>query len=92
MGRAEIDLSDQPFGKASLLKVIGNTMVLNMVESLAEGHTLAETSGLGTDKFHEFIGHLFPGPYAAYSGRLISGDYYKREEVCHSSTCSVICD
>ena len=23
---------------------------------------------------------MFPGPYAAYSGRMMSGDYYKREE------------
>ena len=81
MGRANIDFSDQPQGKATLLKIIGNTFILNMVETLSEGHTLAEKSGLGNDNLHQFIETMFPGPYVAYSGRLMSGDYYKRKEV-----------
>ncbi|MCJ1478550.1 hypothetical protein MMC13_007231 [Lambiella insularis] len=80
MGRAEIDFSDQAPGKATHLKIIGNTFILNMVETLSEGHTLAEKSGLGSDNLHTFIETMFPGPYTAYSGRLMSGDYYKREE------------
>lgn len=36
MGRANIDYSDQPQGKATLLKMIGNTFILNMVETLSE--------------------------------------------------------
>lgn len=81
MGRAEIDYSDQAPGKATHLKIIGNTFILNMVETLSEGHTLAEKSGLGSENLHSFIETMFPGPYTAYSGRLTSGDYYKREEV-----------
>ena len=87
MGRAEIDFSDQPQGKATLLKIIGNTFILNMVETLSEGHTLAEKSGLGGENLHNFIETMFPGPYTAYSGRMMAGDYYKREEVsldCYS--------
>ncbi|MCJ1253796.1 hypothetical protein MMC24_001610 [Lignoscripta atroalba] len=80
MGRAEIDFSDQPQGKATLLKIIGNTFILNMVETLSEGHTLAEKSGLGGENLHNFIETMFPGPYTAYSGRMMAGDYYKREE------------
>ncbi|KAF2091924.1 hypothetical protein K490DRAFT_70644 [Saccharata proteae CBS 121410] len=80
MGRAIIDLSGQSYGKATLLKVIGNTFVFNMIETLSEGHTLAEKSGLGTDNLHKFVEAMFPGPYVAYSGRMRSGDYYKREE------------
>ena len=81
MGRANIDFSDQSPGRATLLKVIGNTFILNMVESLAEGHTVAEKSGLGNENLHQFIETMFPGPYTAYSSRLTTGDYYKREEV-----------
>ena len=81
MGRANIDYSDQPHSKATLLKLIGNTFILNMVETLAEGHTLAEKSGLGHENLHQFIEIMFPGPYIAYSGRMMSGDYYKREKV-----------
>ena len=80
MGRAEVDFSDQPHGNASRLKIIGNTFILHMVESLSEGHVFAEKSGLGVDNLHSFIETMFPGPYTAYSNRLKSGDYYQREE------------
>ncbi len=81
MGKAIIDFSGQPHGKATLLKVIGNTFILNMIEALSEGHVVAEKSGLGVDNLHQFIETMFPGPYTAYSTRLKTGDYHKREEV-----------
>jgi 3-hydroxyisobutyrate dehydrogenase-like beta-hydroxyacid dehydrogenase len=62
------------------LKIIGNTFILNMVEALSEGHVLAEKSGLGNENLHHFIETMFPGPYTAYSTRMLSGDYHKREE------------
>jgi len=80
MGRALIDYSGQACGKATTLKIIGNTMILNMVESVAEGHVLAEKSGLGVENLHAWIEIMFPGPYTAYSTRMTSGDYFKREE------------
>ena len=84
MGRANIDFSGQPQGKATLLKIVGNTFILNMIETLSEGHTLAERSGLGNENLHSFIETMFPGPYTAYSGRMLGGDYYKRDEVWYS--------
>ncbi|EOD53032.1 putative 6-phosphogluconate dehydrogenase protein [Neofusicoccum parvum UCRNP2] len=80
MGKAIIDFSGQSHGKATLLKVIGNTFIFQMIEALSEGHALAEKSGLGTDNLHKFIETMFPGPYTAYSNRMRSGDYHKREE------------
>ncbi|KAL1297010.1 hypothetical protein AAFC00_004604 [Neodothiora populina] len=80
MGRAIIDYSGEPQGAATRLKIIGNTFILNMVETLSEGHVLAEKSGLGSDRLHQFIEAMFPGPYTAYSNRMREGDYYKREE------------
>ncbi|KAK3209011.1 hypothetical protein GRF29_69g471371 [Pseudopithomyces chartarum] len=80
MGRADIDYSNQPAGNATLMKVIGNTFILNMNEVLSEGHVLAEKSGLGTQNLHAWIETMFPGPYAAYSNRMLAGDYYKRDE------------
>lgn len=80
MGRANIDFGGQPVEKALLLKIVGNTFVVNMVEALSESHVLAEKCGLGTDNLHRFVEGLFPGPYAAYSTRMLSGDYYKRDE------------
>ncbi|KAL9635155.1 MAG: hypothetical protein Q9204_002725 [Flavoplaca sp. TL-2023a] len=64
----------------SIPKIIGNTLILNMIESLAEGHTMAEKSGLGNDNLHQFIEVMSPGPYTAYSGRMMSGDYHKRKQ------------
>jgi len=53
IGRVNIDLSDQDQAQASLLKVIGNTFILDMVNTLSEGLTVAETSGLGVDNLHQ---------------------------------------
>jgi 3-hydroxyisobutyrate dehydrogenase-like beta-hydroxyacid dehydrogenase len=80
IGRANVDFGGQPAGKATLLKVVGNSFIINMVETLSEGHVLAEKSGLGCDNLHQFIETLFPGPYTAYSTRMLSGDYHRREE------------
>ena len=80
MGRANIDYSGKPPSAATQLKIIGNTFILSMVTSLSEGHVVAEKSGLGTDAMHQFVETMFPGPYTAYSNRLRSGDYYKRDE------------
>jgi len=79
MGRANIDYSGQPQGNATHMKIIGNTFVVNMVETLAEGHTLAEKSGLGSEQLHKFIETMFPGPYTAYSNRMMQGDYMREE-------------
>ena len=73
-------MSDEPYSKASTLKLLGNTFILNMVEQVAEGHVLAEKSGLGTQYSHKFIELMLPGIYPPYSTRMLSGDYWKRKE------------
>ncbi|PSS05292.1 NAD binding domain of 6-phosphogluconate dehydrogenase-domain-containing protein [Coniella lustricola] len=78
--RAVIDMSGEPYHKALQLKLVGNTFVLNMVEQIAEGHVLAEKVGLGTQHVHKFLELLLPGIFPAYSMRMLTGDYWKREE------------
>lgn len=80
--RATIDLGgpDADVGRASLMKVLGNTFILNTVETLAEGMVAAEKSGLGTDAYQHWVETMFPGPFAKYAGRMTSGDYFQREE------------
>lgn len=80
MGKAYLHVSDSDYGKASKLKIIGNSMIMSIIEGLAEGMTLAEKADAGVDNFVSFIEALFPGPIAAYSKRMQSGDYHKREE------------
>jgi 3-hydroxyisobutyrate dehydrogenase-like beta-hydroxyacid dehydrogenase len=82
VGKAVIDLSDKEPGKATTLKIVGNTFIMNMVEMISEGFTLAETTGVGVDTAQEFVEAIFGGPFAAYGKRMVSGDYYMREEVC----------
>lgn len=80
VGRANVDYSGREPSTATLLKVIGNTFVVGMVNALSEGHVVAEKSGLGTEELHKFIEVMFPGPYTAYSNRMLTGDYYNRPE------------
>ena len=47
------------------------------VEQLAESHTLAEKTGLGTNNLHKFVEQMFSGPYTPYSNRLLAGDYMR---------------
>ena len=88
MARANIDLSFDPsttpesaqdVGKASTLKLIGNSFILSFVEQLAEGLTLAEKSGVGIDPLAQWLELMFPGPLPKYVERMQTGDYYKRE-------------
>ena len=79
MGRAVIDLSNEEPGKALLLKITGNTFIYNMVETIAQGLTMSEKTGLGTDYLKQFIGHMFPGAYVAYTNRMLQGDWFKKE-------------
>ncbi|KAJ5172790.1 hypothetical protein N7492_005383 [Penicillium capsulatum] len=85
VARATIDLADgtgadSDVGRASTLKVLGNTFILNTVGVLAESLTAAETSGLGIGPFKQWLDLFSPGPFANYGQRMISGDYYQRDE------------
>lgn len=75
-----IDMSGQDVGRASLMKVLGNSFILNMVESLGEALVVAEKSGLGTDVYQQWVDSMFPGPIAKYADRMLTGDYYQRDE------------
>lgn len=81
IGRHVINLSSAAPGIASQLKLIGNVLVVGMVESVATAHVLAEKSGMDANRVHEVIVACFPKPFATYSNRMSSGDYY-RDEVC----------
>ncbi|KAJ6154082.1 hypothetical protein N7485_012451 [Penicillium canescens] len=85
VAKQSIDLSsgtgsDIDVGKASTMKVIGNTFILNTVGVLAESLVAAETSGLGVGPLKEWIDLFAPGPFAKYADRMVGGDYYQREE------------
>ena len=72
-----MDLSGQEPGEASLLKVVGNVIIVNLIQAVAEAHVLAEKTGLSVNCLHECLSVVFGGPYEIYSKRMSSGDYYK---------------
>ncbi|EAW14023.1 NAD(P)-dependent oxidoreductase [Aspergillus clavatus NRRL 1] len=79
--RATIDMSGpDDVGRATTLKILGNTFILNTVETLAEGLVAAEKAGLGADVYQQWIHALIGGMFAKYADRMCSGDYYTREE------------
>ncbi|PWY66035.1 UDP-Glycosyltransferase/glycogen phosphorylase [Aspergillus sclerotioniger CBS 115572] len=78
--KATISMAGEDVGRATTLKILGNTFILNTVETVAEGLVTAEKCGLGTDVYRQFMQTFFPGPFALYADRMITGDYYKREE------------
>ena len=80
ISRGVIDMAGQDTSRASLLKVLGNLFVLSTLESLGEGLVAAEKTGLGIDVYHEWISAFFPGAIAKYAERMVTGDYYKRDE------------
>ncbi|KAJ5123964.1 Dehydrogenase multihelical [Penicillium bovifimosum] len=71
---------DIDVGKAGVLKVLGNSFILNTVGVLAEAMVGAEVSGLGTGPLKEFLDIFAPGAFVSYAERMIGGDYWKREE------------
>ncbi|OOF99642.1 hypothetical protein ASPCADRAFT_138328 [Aspergillus carbonarius ITEM 5010] len=78
--KATISMAGEDVGRATTLKILGNTFILNTVETVAEGLVTAEKCGLGADVYQQFMHTFFPGPFALYADRMITGDYYKREE------------
>ncbi|KAJ5753509.1 uncharacterized protein N7511_007662 [Penicillium nucicola] len=72
--------ADIDVGKASTMKVIGNTFILNTVGVLAESLVAAEASGLGVGPLKEWLDIFAPGAFAKYAERMVGGDYYTREE------------
>jgi 3-hydroxyisobutyrate dehydrogenase-like beta-hydroxyacid dehydrogenase len=59
------------------LKLIGNVFIVAMIETVAEGHVLAEKTGLGHELLQKMIQAIFPAPCSFYSDRMVSGKYYK---------------
>ncbi|PYI08226.1 UDP-Glycosyltransferase/glycogen phosphorylase [Aspergillus sclerotiicarbonarius CBS 121057] len=78
--KATISMAGEDVGRATTLKILGNTFILNTVETVAEGLVTAEKCGLGADVYQQFMHTFFPGPFALYADRMVTGDYYKREE------------
>jgi len=75
VGRKVFDLGGN-LERAPTLKLIGNSMIIGLVELLAESLTLAEKSGIGYDNVHELLKELLPAPILVkYSEKMIHDNF-----------------
>ena len=72
-------MSNQEPGEESLFKVIGNIIIVNLMETVAEGQVLAEKTGLKIGNLHSCLSTVFGGPYQIYSKCMSSDDYYRNQ-------------
>jgi 3-hydroxyisobutyrate dehydrogenase-like beta-hydroxyacid dehydrogenase len=85
LARAAIAFPDQACGTGPRMKIIANTFTLNAAVQLAEAFTLAEKVGIDQGQVGRFVELCFadgPGatnPFHVYAGRMLRGDYWKRE-------------
>lgn len=88
-----IDLSGEEHGKASLLKIIGNVMIMTTMETVAEMNVFAEKTGLGTGNIQKLIEGFPKVAHTVYSNRMINGEYYQGEviQACKSSGSGSFC-
>ncbi|RBQ79301.1 hypothetical protein FVER14953_21267 [Fusarium verticillioides] len=80
IGRDEICFEDEPHSNAAKFKLIGNAFALNAITQIAESLTLAEKSGISPEMVKKFADIMYGGVYSVCSGRMISGEYWTRDE------------
>ncbi|KAA8650666.1 hypothetical protein EYZ11_003435 [Aspergillus tanneri] len=78
--KAILDIPGDDVGRAPALKLLGNTFILNTIETVAEGLVAAEKSGVGVQTYRQWLHMFLPGPFAKYADRMVEGDYWNREE------------
>ncbi|RSH78698.1 uncharacterized protein EHS24_002427 [Apiotrichum porosum] len=70
-----VDAGDE-VGKGSALKLLGNSMILGVVEMLAETYALADVIGFDPDVYQGFIRDFFPlYPYLSYGDNISKGEF-----------------
>lgn len=88
IGQSLIDLSGEEAGQASLLKLMGNVLIMTTMEQVAEVNVFAEKCGLGTQNMNKLISQMFPAPpHAIYNQKMLSGDYYQKAVSAETFLC-----
>ncbi|KAF7343190.1 NAD(P)-binding protein [Mycena venus] len=75
VGRKVIDLGES-LEKAPTFKLIGNSMILGILEILTESYTLAEKAGIAASDVHGFVQDMFPAPGMIRYSERISQDNF----------------
>lgn len=77
MGQGIFDFGEEA-GKANVVKIAGNFMIMASMEMMAEAFTLGEKNGIDPKKMADFFGStLFNAPIYQNYGKLIANKSYK---------------
>jgi 3-hydroxyisobutyrate dehydrogenase-like beta-hydroxyacid dehydrogenase len=80
IGPSVVDLSGEEPASGSLLKLLGNVVILTTMETVAEANVFAEKAGVGAENMGKFMDTLFPRPpHTVYNQRMLSGGYHKSQ-------------
>ncbi|GAA6034441.1 hypothetical protein JCM8097_002726 [Rhodosporidiobolus ruineniae] len=75
MARKSIDVGSD-VERASKFKLIGNGMIIGVIELLAEGMTLADKSGVGSDVLFDWIQEFLPAPsFTGYGKKILNNTF-----------------
>ncbi|CCD46066.1 hypothetical protein ACHAPC_002083 [Botrytis cinerea] len=85
VAKAIIDLSGESPGKAALLKMIGNVLIVSTMETVAEVSVLAAKTGIGNSHIQELISNYYKVGPPIYAKKMHAGDYYKHEPMVETS-------
>ena len=79
--RLSLPLRDAAPAQASQLKALSNTLVLAQLHAVAAAHVMAAGLRVDGEVLHQLIEANFPGAWGFFSGRMLSGEYARDEEV-----------
>lgn len=81
MGRGTMRTGNEAY-MASVMKLCGNFFIASVIETTAEGMTLAEKNGVSRDTVLEFISSTFPGQlYPMYAEKIARNRFHLSPEV-----------
>jgi 3-hydroxyisobutyrate dehydrogenase-like beta-hydroxyacid dehydrogenase len=79
---AVIDFSDEKHGQASLLKIVGNVLIMTAIEQVSELMVFSEKSGLGVNNLRKLFAAMYPGgpikQHLLYQGHMASGEWARK--------------
>jgi len=79
VAKAIIDPSGESPGKATLLKMIGNVMIVSTIGTLAEVSVLAEKARVSSRYIQELINSYYKVAPPIYLKNMSTGAYYQKE-------------
>ncbi|BGP14851.1 hypothetical protein JCM10213_002710 [Rhodosporidiobolus nylandii] len=75
MGRKTLDVGSN-VERAASFKLMGNAMVIGVIELLAESMTLADKAGVGSDLMYEFVKEFLPAPsFIGYGAKIMNNEF-----------------